>query len=1061
MSQENRCPGCGAELTDDTPQGLCPACLLKRGLESQTGFSGAGQASAADYVPPTPAELAPLFPDLEILELVGRGGMGVVYKARQKQLDRFVALKILSPKIGQDPAFSERFVREARAMARLSHPHIVAVFDFGQTKDLFYFLMEFVDGVNLRTLLDSGSLSPQQALAIVPQVCDALQYAHNSGIVHRDIKPENILLDKNGRVKIADFGLVKLVGQETRDFTLTAAGQIMGTPHYMAPEQFEHPQDVDHRADIYSLGVVFYQMLTGELPMGRFAPPSKKVQVDVRLDEVVLRALEKEPSLRYQQAGEIKTEVEGITTSHPTMAADATIERARQQVQAPAIGLLVLGILSSIIVLGGTIVLVSRGANVLVIPAVLLLLALTGLMIVAPLKMKRLESYELAVTASILAILASPSNLIGLAIGIWSLIVLSRSEVQSAFHRVKQIKPPRVPTTPAARAFGALGLLLSVVVIPLSLLGHSWRLAIVALMLGEAIALACGVIARRSHAGKAAIITSASLMLIGSLFIAALAWLAIRDETRIVEFPPGVSQQIENRPAAAPSNPPSQPVPTAVPLAPPTPAEQPDEPTTKPAKEDETIESQWLPVVERVVNDCRENPNDSMIDFESGRLFTVPKELLEKSAEAKSKGEAWVRSQGIDAGGVVMLAEKPRDNAAKGVASPANKIGLVGLDLFATHHEDTVPFWGYVYDSLLAAAKLKYRGPEEAKGDMTTSQEFPATFLFETREGGRGMLQVIGFREHPKGVKIRYKLLKGTSTEKKQTIAEKPATESAPKPKGSILVYEVVPDGHAFSQSDINDLAKVLARRIAPISEISVRRQRDGRPRIEIAVMDDKAATRVERLMKHSGTLEFRILANKVDHKAIVEQAQRDPSAKEVRDASKKLLAWWIPIRPGEAGNVSVPAVERNKGDSREVLVVNDPYAVTGQYLVRATVKQDNGQPCIEFELNDQGGLLFTSLTGDNLPDKNQRRRLGIILDGQLHSAPTIQSKIGARGQISGSFTKQEAADLVDVLNSGSLPLPLRLVEKKPAPTAEMKEIEKEKGSRGDAGAAEKKEKNK
>ena len=144
----------------------------------------------------------------------------------------------------------------------------------------------------------------------MPQICEALQYAHDKGVVHRDIKPENILLDKEGRVKIADFGIAKLVGREAKDSTLTGAGQIVGTPQYMAPEQIEHPLEVDHRADIYSLGVVFYQMLTGELPIGRFAPPSKKVQIDVRLDEVVLRALEKEPEQRYQQASQVKTEVE-------------------------------------------------------------------------------------------------------------------------------------------------------------------------------------------------------------------------------------------------------------------------------------------------------------------------------------------------------------------------------------------------------------------------------------------------------------------------------------------------------------------------------------------------------------------------------------------------------------------------------------------------------------------------------------------------------------------------------------------------------------------------------
>ena len=134
MSEENHCPQCGAALPAQSPQGLCPGCLLKWGLESQTGGKeGGSQPGAADRPPPTPEEIAAYFPDLEILELVGRGGMGVVYKARQKRLDRLVALKILAPKIGQDPAFAERFAREARAMAMLSHPHIVTVHDFGRT----------------------------------------------------------------------------------------------------------------------------------------------------------------------------------------------------------------------------------------------------------------------------------------------------------------------------------------------------------------------------------------------------------------------------------------------------------------------------------------------------------------------------------------------------------------------------------------------------------------------------------------------------------------------------------------------------------------------------------------------------------------------------------------------------------------------------------------------------------------------------------------------------------------------------------------------------------------
>jgi len=333
MANEKLCPQCGGQLPADAPQGLCPQCLMKLGLPTGADSSTAGAASnvqtgdtpPAGFVAPEPAELAKHFPQLDILEILGQGGMGAVYKTRQRQLDRVVALKILPPAIGKGPAFAERFTREAKALAKLNHPGIVTLYEFGQADGLFFFLMEFVDGVNLRHLLEAGRLSPREALAIVPQICDALQYAHDQGIVHRDIKPENILLDRQGRVKVADFGLAKLVGTEGEpsaagvgvagSAVLTEAGKVMGTPQYMAPEQRQHPTEVDHRADVYSLGVVFYQMLTAELPGKPIKPPSRKVQVDVRLDEVVLRALEKEPERRYQQVSEVKTMVESISSS--------------------------------------------------------------------------------------------------------------------------------------------------------------------------------------------------------------------------------------------------------------------------------------------------------------------------------------------------------------------------------------------------------------------------------------------------------------------------------------------------------------------------------------------------------------------------------------------------------------------------------------------------------------------------------------------------------------------------------------------------------------------------
>ena len=330
-----QCPQCGAPLAADAPEGLCPRCLMALNLSAQTdaptGEVGPGGTRVIKLDPKSPplvSDIAPFFPQLEILECLGWGGMGVVYKARQPRLNRLVALKILSREKEKDPHFSERFQREAQALARLNHPSIVTVYDFGATDGLFYLLMEFVDGMNLRQLLQSGKISPEQALAIVPHICEALQYAHEQGIVHRDIKPENILLDKQGRVKIADFGIAKILGPERKEEPLTGE-QAIGTPHYMAPEQVEKPATVDHRADIYSLGVVFYEMLTGELPLGKFSPPSQKVRIDVRLDEVVMRALEKEPERRYQQASQVKNQVETIATTPPLQGAQSGQPKAQ------------------------------------------------------------------------------------------------------------------------------------------------------------------------------------------------------------------------------------------------------------------------------------------------------------------------------------------------------------------------------------------------------------------------------------------------------------------------------------------------------------------------------------------------------------------------------------------------------------------------------------------------------------------------------------------------------------------------------------------------------------
>jgi serine/threonine protein kinase len=321
MVDERVCPRCQTPLASDAPAGLCPTCLLQEGLKTDSVVSGQpGQSDRAWFAPPTPEEVAARFPQLEILGLIGCGGMGAVYKARQRALDRLVALKILPPALAEEPGFTERFTREARTMARLCHPRVVWLLEFGELDGMPFLIMEYVEGVNLRQAMQTARLEPRQALAIVPQICEALAYAHEVGVVHRDIKPENILIDRRGNVKIADFGLAKLLSPSAHASSITGSQQAVGTPHYMAPEQLEHPRLVDHRADLYALGVVLYEMLTGELPLGRFAPPSSKAAVDPRIDEVVNKALEKSPERRYQSAVEIKTDVADATAEAPTRA---------------------------------------------------------------------------------------------------------------------------------------------------------------------------------------------------------------------------------------------------------------------------------------------------------------------------------------------------------------------------------------------------------------------------------------------------------------------------------------------------------------------------------------------------------------------------------------------------------------------------------------------------------------------------------------------------------------------------------------------------------------------
>lgn len=319
------CNTCGEPVPDDAPQGLCPKCVLKLVASSADSFTRNG--TFFRFQPPDLDAVRDAFPQLEIIDLIGCGGMGAVFRARQPHLERIAALKILPPELAALPEFAERFVREGRVLAKLNHPNIVSIYDFGASAGYFYLLMEYIDGANLREAMRTGHFSPSQSLQIIPQICAALQYAHEEGILHRDIKPENILLDAKGRVKIADFGIAKLFGEPAAHGLGLTRGLTPGTPHYMAPEQIEHPEDIDHRADIYSLGVVFYEMLTGELPIGRFAAPSERVAVTPEIDNVVFRSLEKERGRRQQSARQVQTEVEDAASKPPSEATGLTNPR--------------------------------------------------------------------------------------------------------------------------------------------------------------------------------------------------------------------------------------------------------------------------------------------------------------------------------------------------------------------------------------------------------------------------------------------------------------------------------------------------------------------------------------------------------------------------------------------------------------------------------------------------------------------------------------------------------------------------------------------------------------
>jgi serine/threonine protein kinase len=283
--------------------------------EEAGGFDATVARSAATHAPSPKPEL----PGYELLTLLGKGGMGEVWRARQVSLDREVAVKVLPARFAKDPEFVARFEKETKALAALSHPNIVQIIDRGQAGAHCYFAMELVRGITLREMM-TGTIVLRDALRIAAQVARAIDAAHEKKIVHRDLKPENVLVDPRGHVKIADFGLAGMLGHE-RNISLTATAVAMGTVNYMAPEQRRDAKHVDHRADLYSLGVLLYEMLTRELPIGRFKLPTQKVPgLDPRLDDIVAHLLETEPEARPNRALDVASQLEELVPPGPSTA---------------------------------------------------------------------------------------------------------------------------------------------------------------------------------------------------------------------------------------------------------------------------------------------------------------------------------------------------------------------------------------------------------------------------------------------------------------------------------------------------------------------------------------------------------------------------------------------------------------------------------------------------------------------------------------------------------------------------------------------------------------------
>ncbi len=285
--------------------------------------------SAAKDDPSREAYVGKVLGGCHLLEKVGHGGMGMVFKAKQLNLGRIVAVKVLSGALARDDSFVRRFLQEARSAAHLNHGNIVHINDVGEHQGIYYFVMEYVDGQNLKEILKTcDRFEVSKAVTITIQVCHALRHAHSRGVIHRDIKPENIMITQEGIVKLADLGLAKRMASDAA-VGLTHAGSILGTPYYMAPEQAKDFSRVDNRSDVYSLGVTLYKMLTGKVPFEGRTPievmikaidgrktPIRELREEVapELESIVDRMMHRLPEKRYQDVDSCLEDLTRVAT---------------------------------------------------------------------------------------------------------------------------------------------------------------------------------------------------------------------------------------------------------------------------------------------------------------------------------------------------------------------------------------------------------------------------------------------------------------------------------------------------------------------------------------------------------------------------------------------------------------------------------------------------------------------------------------------------------------------------------------------------------------------------